>query len=481
MLFFLQIHNFSVGKEEETWTLFRLLRKRRESADLFISILCKEEFLMKKSIVSALTTALVLGAASTTFAAANPFEDVPADHWAYDAIAQLAADGVIEGYGDGTYRGDQEITRYEMAQMIARAMAKGGGDKALIDKLAAEFADELNNLGVRVAALEKKVDNVKWQGTIRYRYINERHHKNPLNDEDIQTNTQYVTLRLEPEMTINKNWTGMAGIYYGGLNAASKQNLNNAHNINDFHLKWACVQGVYGNTTIDLGRTFFYTNVDEGMIMDDYLAGGRVTFGKDLKFSVAAGRVDDNWLNVGTQNYVRAAAASSYVGGELTYNKDKLSAGVGYHHFANETDWNLEYGAKSADIWVVGLGYKFGDFRLSGAYAQNTKGENGVIEGNGDLGGGDQRKAYNIQLTYKGAKANKPGTFGIEAGYRHLGRYASLVPTYDYSDVDMKGWFVGANVTILQNTILMLGYEDGTKLSTDKKEKIYFSRVKFLF
>ena len=92
---------------------------------------------MKKTLVSALTTALVVGAASTTFAAANPFEDVPADHWAYDAIAQLAADGVIEGYGDGTYRGDQEITRYEMAQMIARAMAKGGGDKALIDKLAA--------------------------------------------------------------------------------------------------------------------------------------------------------------------------------------------------------------------------------------------------------------------------------------------------------------------------------------------------------
>ena len=125
---------------------------------------------MKKTLVSALTTAIVVGAASTTFAAANPFEDVPADHWAYDAIAQLAADGVIEGYGDGTYRGDQEITRYEMAQMIARAMAKGGGDKALIDKLAAEFADELNNLGVRVAALEKKVDNVKWKGEIRYQF-----------------------------------------------------------------------------------------------------------------------------------------------------------------------------------------------------------------------------------------------------------------------------------------------------------------------
>ena len=79
---------------------------------------------MKKTLVSALTTALVVGAASTTFAAANPFSDVPADHWAYDAVAQLAQDGVIEGYGDTTFQGDKNITRYEMAQMVAKAMAK---------------------------------------------------------------------------------------------------------------------------------------------------------------------------------------------------------------------------------------------------------------------------------------------------------------------------------------------------------------------
>ena len=125
---------------------------------------------MKKTLVSALTTALVVGAASTTFAAANPFSDVPADHWAYDAVSQLAADGVIEGYGDTTFRGNQNITRYEMAQMIAKAMAKSdvsAADKALIDKLAAEFSDELNNLGVRVSNLERNADKVKWMQTRR--------------------------------------------------------------------------------------------------------------------------------------------------------------------------------------------------------------------------------------------------------------------------------------------------------------------------
>ena len=69
---------------------------------------------MNKSL-AAFTTAFVIGAAGSTAAASNPFSDVPAGHWAYDAMAQLAADGVIEGYGDGTFRGDREITRFEMA------------------------------------------------------------------------------------------------------------------------------------------------------------------------------------------------------------------------------------------------------------------------------------------------------------------------------------------------------------------------------
>jgi hypothetical protein len=81
-------------------------------------------FKMKKSLVFALTGMFVVGATATTFAAPNPFSDVPAGHWAYDAVSELAKDGIIEGYGDGTFRGNRSITRYEMAQMVARALAK---------------------------------------------------------------------------------------------------------------------------------------------------------------------------------------------------------------------------------------------------------------------------------------------------------------------------------------------------------------------
>ena len=118
---------------------------------------------MKKSLVLAM--AMALGVTASAYAA-NPFSDVPAGHWAYDSVNKLAAAGIVDGYGNGTFGGDRLMTRYEMAQIVAKAMAKG----ANVDRLAAEFADELDSLGVRVAALEKKSDNVKINAQIRAMY-----------------------------------------------------------------------------------------------------------------------------------------------------------------------------------------------------------------------------------------------------------------------------------------------------------------------
>ncbi len=131
---------------------------------LFLREFLKEEFYYEKSLV----LAMAMAPGVTAFAyAANPFSDVPAGHWAYDSVAELAAAGVIDGYEDGTFGGDRLMTRYEMAQIVAKAMANG----ADVDALAAEFADELNTLGVRVDNLKKKADNVKITGEIRAQYV----------------------------------------------------------------------------------------------------------------------------------------------------------------------------------------------------------------------------------------------------------------------------------------------------------------------
>ena len=93
------------------------------------------------------------------------FPDVPKGHWAYDFVKDLSDKGYLVGYPDGTFKGQNNITRYEMAQMIAKGMANqdraNAEQQALLNRLAQEFSNELNTLGVRVAKLEDRVGNVK--------------------------------------------------------------------------------------------------------------------------------------------------------------------------------------------------------------------------------------------------------------------------------------------------------------------------------
>ena len=132
---------------------------------------------MKKQFAAIFAATAVLGV--TTAFAANPFSDVTPDSWAYQAVSQLANAGIVNGYPDGTFKGQNNITRYEMAQMVAKAMANqdraNAEQQAMINRLADEFSNELNNLGVRVARLEDRVGNVKVTGDARLRYRDAEH------------------------------------------------------------------------------------------------------------------------------------------------------------------------------------------------------------------------------------------------------------------------------------------------------------------
>ena len=100
-------------------------------------------------------------------AAATPFVDVPSTHWAYQAIQSLAADGFIEGYSDGTFKGDRPLTRYEIAVIISRIIQRvnlnvsqtpSKADLDKLQKLIDAFKDELDSLGVRVTNVEDALD-----------------------------------------------------------------------------------------------------------------------------------------------------------------------------------------------------------------------------------------------------------------------------------------------------------------------------------
>ena len=144
----------------------------------------KGENLMKKILALAAVAALTAGVSAY---AANPFSDVSTDHWAYQAVADLSAQGVVEGYPNGTFQGEKHITRYEVAQIVARLLAQesqlNAQQKATVEKLAAEYADELNNLGVRVSNLENKVGNVTWTGDARVKFEREDKVEKTKNDK----------------------------------------------------------------------------------------------------------------------------------------------------------------------------------------------------------------------------------------------------------------------------------------------------------
>ena len=428
---------------------------------------------MKKTLVSALTTALVVGAASTTFAAANPFSDVPADHWAYDAVSQLAADGVIEGYGDSTFKGNRNITRYEMAQMVAKAMAKNtsGADKALVDKLAAEFAAELNNLGVRVANLERNADKVKWNGTAEYTF---RRDKTGDNDEGKNT----FLFRLEPSAEVNNNWHVKARLD-ATINA--KRDEGNNGNEDRVTLKRIWAEGKYNNVTIKLGK---FATPDDDTIADTPYSGAEVSYAQPQGFNavLGAGRLKSNdnssylnngslWVNPGRENHT---GAYGYVG--FGYKKSKFDGAVRYHHLAGEgfNDYGT-YGNNNdkAAIWLGKATYRFTkDWAVKGFYAQNQK---------ADL----YKKAASLEVDYKGAQRENKGTWGAWLAYRHFGKNAFIANPWDVivptATGGQKGWEIGGNYTVFKNTVITLRYGHGKTLAGDQNVRNIFGRVNFFF
>lgn len=133
----------------------------------------KRLIVMKKNkVLAALVATMAVGA--TCAFAANPFVDVPADSWAYQSVVSIANSGIIQGVDGKHFEGNRNITRYEAAEITAKALAHANRanaqQRAVINRLAQEFASELNNLGVRVSDLESRVGTVKLSGDARVRF-----------------------------------------------------------------------------------------------------------------------------------------------------------------------------------------------------------------------------------------------------------------------------------------------------------------------
>ncbi len=155
------------------------------------------------------TLAAFFAATAFTVSAANPFADVDTSSWAYQAVSQLSDQGVVDGYPDGTFKGDKNVSRYELAQIIARLMAKeeslNDSQRATVQKLSAEYAGELQSLGVRVKELEKKTGNLSNITEIRVQDI--PRYDNVYKDNKSSHDELSLRVRLNTMATVNDRST----------------------------------------------------------------------------------------------------------------------------------------------------------------------------------------------------------------------------------------------------------------------------------
>nr|WP_159823340.1 putative porin [Negativicoccus succinicivorans] len=447
---------------------------------------------MNKKLATVLAAACVLGA-TTAFAAPNPFSDVTPNDWAYQAVSQLAAEGVVEGYPDGEFKGQQNITRYEMAQMVARAMVKqdqlNAEQQAQLNRLADEFANELNSLGVRVSNLENRVGNVKVTGDARVRWTDDG-----IKDEDhfdMRARLQFNAKVADKTKVTARITSGNFG--FDSDNEDPDLDLDRLyldHELTDgLHL----TAGRYGET---FGATgYWYDDAFDGVRLQ-YKATDEVTasvgygYAKEMNLNVAPQVVEmkadlkaaQNALAQAQKEYDAAVAS----GDQYAIYETNMMLGVRTHDVelaqeALDKAFNGENDLESPEMTYGTLGYNGSNFRVLGTYiAPNGSkvdaaglddiwGAGAIVGLNEDfsLSGDyfnvgykdhDDADFWNARVDFGHADLKKPGSFNIFVDYvdaeqgSYFGGTGSL-RTGKYLN-NTESWGAGFGVVVAENVKL---------------------------
>lgn len=378
---------------------------------------------MKKIMVLAAAAALTAGVSAL---AANPFSDVSTDDWAYQAVSDLSDQGVVEGYPDGTFKGERNITRYELAQIIARLMAKedqlNAEQRATLDKLAGEYADELANLGVRVSNLEKKVGNISWSGDAKMWYVN--------NSKKTRGDSWKGRMRIKVRGQVNDS-TYVQGRFKNQMDFKGD-------NSSDTIMDWLYVNHTFGDANVTLGR--MPVTIYDGFMFDSTLKGAKLAYGKDaFDISLSFGRlVDNEWLyDSSTFDAVLAEAGYDFGAAKLRAAYVKLPGDKGKEtaHFDN--------------MWSTHLSIPVKDFQIFGEYwDSNAK---------------KADKSWQAGLGYNNFSMKKPGSFDLNLAYNKVGYNANLDgTTYDTGEIwngiakdkTLTYWSIFGDVALMKNVSL---------------------------
>ena len=396
---------------------------------------------MKKILALAAVAALTAGVSAY---AANPFSDVTPSDWAYQAVVDLSEQGVVEGYPDGTFKGERNITRYEMAQIIARMLAKedqlNAEQRATLDKLAGEYADELANLGVRVANLEKKVGNLSFSGNGRMRY------NQSYDDNGKAADKWDGRMQVNIKGQVNDSTYVLGRLRYD-MNFKST-------NEDPAYLDQLIVHHDFGDkASVNIGKIDLFLG-QTGLQYDDEFKGAIATIGGEkLALDLGYGRFNVGVLGTATEsdgiNNREAGFARLYgAAGKVAYDAEYIDG----HDDAD------------ARIWGAGLTLNVvDDFRVFGDFYQNTKYD------------GDP-ETWTAGLGYGSVDLKKPGTFQLAGQYVRAEKGSFLDgTTYNVSPASLvndgakvaKYWLATGDVVLAKNIRLHGEYAFDVKTDTD--------------
>ena len=344
---------------------------------------------MKKILALAAVAALTAGVSAY---AANPFSDVTPSDWAYQAVVDLSEQGVVEGYPDGTFKGERNITRYEMAQIIARMLAKedqlNAEQRATLDKLAGEYADELANLGVRVSNLEKKVGNIYWSGDARMRY------QDKAVDEADGWNGR---MRINVKGQVNDS------TYVQGRLTSNMDFKTNGDKDNDVVFDQLFANHDFGKAaTVRLGRIPVAFGDQGGWLYGDSYGvdGAEATIHAGDKVNLTAGYGRFNTSDYGT---AITNADAFYARGAFDLNV--ANVGVDYIKAVGEKN-TTDFAGN--ELIGANLTIPVSDFRVFGEYWKNT-----TTDSKYDT-------AWNAGIGYGKLNLKKPGSFAIDVAYNDV-------------------------------------------------------------
>lgn len=404
----------------------------------------------KKILSAAVAMALAAGISGTAMAAEGSLADVPKDHWSYQAVDQLVKDGIIEGMPDGTYAGDRAISRYEMAVIVARATDKmeaaNIADRALIEKMQAEYGSELKTLAADVKELKDEVGKVKFSGMFRATYDND----NGKNAQDVtDRGNDHFYMDIHADYKVNEHWTAkfQSETNYKYSDGHSKHHEGENGNTGTIQRIWA--EGNFDNGAwVDVGRKWRglgYTNVLQGGETDGVQAGIPIK-GTGLTASAHYWASDDvnrkqSFYGIGTWGSLGHAVDIN-----AAYTKAKI--GKGEDISTNGANVSAQYD----NGFVVGAKVKaIKNVTLTGEYVQTNADNN--------------NKAAEARIDYKGIDLQDPGSFGAYARYFKVGANAGSVDDeWGSRPSDAKGWIVGFKYVPSKNIVW------NTLYSQQKKE-----------